>query len=948
MAPDDLSTSPRERLASRPPKPPRVEDVIDGRALRVQLSSVALEPGLSETETNRRATDLLHRSLFRGRMIAQELLEAGADGLTVAGFLCGVTDEVLSALFDYTTVHVFRARNPTEGERLTLLAVGGYGRGALAPSSDLDLLFLRSYKTTPWTESVIEFMLYRLWDMGLKVGHAVRTPDECVRLARQDHTIRTALLDSRYVLGDAALAEEFETKFRAEAVPFELNAWIAAKLGERDDRLDRLGQSRFMVEPNVKEGKGGLRDLDMLLWLANAIHGARSPRELVRTGAFDTGDAQALRRAQRFLWTVRCHLHFITGRPEERLSFDLQPEIARRMGFQDRGPNNAVERFMKRYFLTARTVGALTRVMSARLEASRRKTPERRAWFPSKLERALQADGYDLRSGRIVFSEAARGKMSAARLMRLFRLADQHGLDVHPDAMADVADALRVVDAEARSDRDAVAEFLDVLTSSRTPHRLLRMMNETGLLGRFVPEFGRIVAQTQFNMYHHYTVDAHTIYLIEGLNAVENGQNTAELPLSSALFGKITQRRALFLAALLHDTGKGRGDQQIEGALSARAACGRMGLPAEEVELVAWLVRSHLEMSDVAQRRDLSDPRTIADFAAYVGGLERLRLLLILTVVDIRAVGPGVWNGWKGQLLRELYYATEAVLRGGRSDEAAVRAILSERAEASRAAFEAAAPGALARLSGLEDAYWTAFDADAHRWHAQTVLAPGAPDGSARAAVRFDPASGATQLAVACPDRSGLFADLAEAIAALGGDISTAGAYTSASSDEVICAFAIQDATGAAYGADNDAQLERLRALAERAAIERVPNLKPGKQTRRSAVFDVQPSVRFDNDASADSTVIEVSGRNRPGLLRDLARTFADNRLLIRSAHVGTYGEQACDVFYVRELDGLKIASARRREALARKLTAVLRAGEPDAPKTPAKTLARARASTNR
>ena len=953
MAADDFKGIQPPRLASRPLKAPRVADVIDGRSLRVKLSAIALEKGLSEAEANRRATDLLHQSLFRGRMIAQELLEGGADGLTAARFLSSVTDEVLSALFDYTTVHVFRARNPTEGERLALLAVGGYGRGALAPSSDLDLLFVRSYKTTPWAESVIEFMLYRLWDMGLKVGHSVRTPDECVRLARKDHTIRTALLDARYLLGDAALASSFETKFREEAAQYHLPDWIADKLNERDDRLNRTGQSRFMVEPNVKESKGGLRDLEMLLWLANAIHGARTSRDLARTGAFEPRDAQALRRAHKFLWTVRCHLHFVTGRAEERLSFDLQPEIARRMGLQDRSGNNAVERFMKRYFLTARTVGALTRITSARLEESRQKSPERKPWFPSKLERELGEAGFGLRNDRIDFDPDISLEAKPIRLLQLFAVADRHGLDVHPNAMGAVAAKLSIAGGEFRKDPEAVAVFLDILASPRTPHRVLRLMNEAGLLGRFVPEYGRIVGQTQFNMYHHYTVDAHTLYLIEGLNAIEAGEAVEDLPLSSELFGKITNRRALFLAALLHDTGKGQGDQQVEGALSAKAACMRMKLPREEVELVAWLVRSHLEMSDTAQRRDLSDPRTIADFANYVGGLERLRLLFLLTVVDIRAVGPGVWNGWKGQLLRELYYATEAVLRGGLSDEASVRSLLSDRAKDARAALEASDAaeqmplGGLEALMGLEDAYWTAFDPEDHLWHAASLFDQ-AETGDVRAVARFNADTSATQLILVCPDRPGLFADIGAAIASVGGDISTAGAYTNSESDDVLCSFVIQDASGGAYGADNPQQLERLRALAERAASAGAPGVKQPKQTRRAAVFDVQPSVRFDNDASADSTIIEVSGRNRPGLLRDLSRTITDSRLSIRSAHIGTYGEQACDVFYVRELDGLQIASTRRRNALAEKLLAALRLAEPDGPKTPAKSLTRARASTNR
>jgi [protein-PII] uridylyltransferase len=308
-------------------KPARIEHVVDGLRLRAQLSAIAA----SEGEAGRAAVkDVLHGALFRGRMIAKERLDAGENGLAVARLLAEVADEVVCALYDYTTTHVFRARNPTEGERFAIVAVGGYGRGELAPSSDLDLLFLRAYKQTPFAESVTEFMLYMLWDMGLKVGHASRTVDDCIKLARDDHTIQTALLEARRIAGDESLAKELTTRFREEVAERDHAGFIAAKLAERDERHARVGASRYMVEPNIKEGKGGLRDLHTLFWMARHRYGFSRPQDYVDAGVFTEEERFAFRRALEFLWTVRCHLHFITARAEERLTFDLQPELAKR------------------------------------------------------------------------------------------------------------------------------------------------------------------------------------------------------------------------------------------------------------------------------------------------------------------------------------------------------------------------------------------------------------------------------------------------------------------------------------------------------------------------------------------------------------------------------------------------------------------------------------------
>jgi [protein-PII] uridylyltransferase len=911
-------------------RPTRIEYVVDGVRLRSLLSSAALDAIGDEAEQRRRAIEILKGALFRGRMIAKERLENGAGGLETARLLAGVTDEVISALYDFTTTHVFRARNPTEGERLALLAVGGYGRGALAPFSDIDLLFLRPYKQTAHVESVIEYMLYALWDLGFKVGHASRTIDECVRLSREDVTIRTSILEARRLTGDEALAAQLTKRFRDEVVKGTGAEFVAAKLKERDERHARAGASRFMVEPNVKEGKGGLRDLHTLFWIARYLHPADSMDQLLKLDMFERREVRAFIRAFDFLEAVRAHLHFATGRPEERMSFDLQPELARRMGYADRVRSGdqtpAVERFMRRYFLIAREVGALTRVFTAKLEAEHLKAAPKglSRFLPGRPPRRqpLEEPGFHIDGGRLSVDGPQTFEADPANLIRLFHIADQRDLDLHPDAFTAVTRTLNLITSKVRRDPATATLFLDVLARGRNPRRTLELMNESGVLGRYVPEFGRIVAQMQFNMYHSYTVDEHTLRAVGVIADVAAGRFAEEHPLSTAIFPLIEDREALFLAMLLHDTGKGGvGGQEKAGARAARQACERMGLERSKIELIAWIVEHHLVMSDFAQKRDVADPATVAAFAAVVENPERLRLLLVLTVADIRAVGPGVFNGWKGQLLRELYGATETLFRGGRMSDAAgmARRRLEAIAYDGRTALVAEDPEARTWATAMEDAYFAAFSADEQKAHfALAREAEG--NGGAAAGAKILADRNVTEVLVAAKDREGLFADLAQAFASLGGNVVSARIFTS-SRGEALDAFYVQDVSGAPIGLESPRILARLVEALENAARGQPPQLegRKGAELGRTAAFNIAPAVTIDNEASADSTVIEVSGRDRPGLLAALARILAEAELSIESAHIDNYGERAVDAFYVVTRQG-KLTEPQRSAAVRARL----------------------------
>jgi len=939
-------------------RPTPIEHVVDGVRLRAQLSAAALDTIGDEAEQRRRALDILKQALFRGRMIAKERLENGGGGVETCRLLAKVADEVVSALYDFTTVHIFRARNPTEGERLALIAVGGYGRGALAPFSDLDLLFLRPYKQTAHAESVIEYMLYVLWDLGFKVGHASRTIEECIKLSREDFTIRTALLESRPLAGDLKLAEDLKRRFRKEIQTHGATEFVAAKLAERDERHAKAGSSRYMVEPNVKEGKGGLRDLNTLFWIAQYLHPSDAPTEIVRLQEFTGREVKAFVRAFDFLWAVRAHLHFAAGRAEERLSFDLQPEIARRMGYGDRlhlhGESSpAVERFMRRYFLIAREVGSLTRIFCAKLESEHAKTtPQGLSRFlprGARTGRKKLAEGFHLESGRLTVESEEVFQRDPVNLLRLFRLADQKDLDLHPDALAAVTRTLRLITPKMRRDPVAAAVFLDILARGRRTQGTLSLMNESGVLGRYLPEFGRIVAQMQFNMYHSYTVDEHTLRAVGVIADLAADKLIEEHPFTTQVMPLIADREALFLAMLLHDTGKGgEGGQSIAGARTARSATERMGLSAERVTLIAWIVEHHLVMSDYAQKRDISDPGTIAAFARIVQTPERLRMLFVLTVADIRAVGPGVWNGWKGQLLKDLYGATEALFRGGRAEpDTHAVTVQHERAAAARLAL--CGPGAAASLVGwadtMEDAYFNSFPlAEQQAHHALVRRATGL--GGSAALAEANPVRNVTEVVVAARDRRGLFADLAACFAAMGCNVVGARVYTSRDG-EALDVFHVQDSGGGPFGRDNPLVLLKLAGALEAAAR----GVKPTYETTRpfdlgrAAAFTVPANVSVDNEASGAATVVEVSGRDRTGLLEALARTLADARLSILSAHVDGYGERAVDAFYVSGEDGGKLIDPKRIAALKIALVAVLQAEDASPPK---RRLERARASAAR
>jgi [protein-PII] uridylyltransferase len=577
------------------------------------------------------------------------------------------------------------------------------------------------------------------------------------------------------------------------------------------------------------------------------------------------------------------------------------------------------------YFLVAKDVGDLTRIFCAALEEQHQKpAPSLTRLLPGFLKPRTEGDAFYAENGRL---RARKGlfREDPVNLIRLFQIADVKEVDIHPRTLRTVTRSLHLIDDDLRTNPEANRLFLDVLTSRHDPETALRRMNEAGVMGKFMPEFGRVVALMQFNMYHHYTVDEHLLFAVGTCARIERGELKKEHPLASELIKRVRSRDVLYITMLLHDMAKGLpGDHSELGAMLAESLCPRLGLSDADTATVAWLVRHHLLMSDMAQKRDVSDPKTAKDFASTVQTPERLRLLLIVTVADIRAVGPGVWNDWKGQLLRELYAETETLMTGGDSSperslriKSAKRELLERISDLSQVAREQS-------VARHYDSYWLAFDTDAYEFHARLVAQAEASEEQLALGTRIDALPGITEFVLYTGDHPGLFARLAGAFSLSGYSIVAAKIFTT-SDGHALDVFRVRDLGAGAFV--DQGRIERLRQtilktlagkiLPHSILAERVPG-------KRQAAFDVSLKVNFDNEASGMSSVIEVESADKIGLLYEITRILSDMGLGISAAIVTTYGELAVDVFYVRDGFGHKVTRPERLKEIEKRLVEAL------------------------
>ena len=878
--------------------------------------------------------NVLSDANVKGRLEIQSHFEKSPfeSAKTIASYSF-LKDKLISLAFDVVQTTLQSSKNKqTNLDYISIIAVGGYGRAEMAPHSDVDLLFLTQAKPSKRVQKIIEDILYILWDMRLKIGYSTRSTSQCIQLGKTDQTIKTALLEHRYLCGNKNLYDDFCKKLRGQLFKASATEYVEEKLEERAKRHERQGGQRYMVEPNVKEGKGGLRDLQSLFWITKYISHATTHKEMIDQGYFTQQEYDNFLVAHNFLWAVRCHLHICANRASEQLTFDHQVEVAKRFGYKGGRGMRGVERFMQDYFRQATHVGELTRVFLTALEAQQVKsTLSLGDRFRNILWRTLNidgnlSDGFQLEHGRINIINPDIFLKDPINILRLFEEGLKTGLLIHQDAMRVVTANLRKITPKVRKNPETQRIFMSLLLDYGNPERALRRMNELGVLGAIIPEFKRIIALMQFNFYHSYTVDEHTIQCISFLARIEQGTLNEELPIASEILKSGVDRRVLYIAILLHDIGKGLPeDHSIAGAELARKIAPELGLNASEADRVIWLVENHLVMSDFAQKRDLSDPKTVSNFGKIVKTTSNLNLLTVLTVCDIMGVGPGALNNWKAQLLRELYTNTRNLIKGGLDTQGKNKPYLIAMSALSELLIDWDSTSIQEEVERHYPAYWQGLDTNTQYIFANLFKNLGSKKITSHFEVDED--RDATRAQFLMQDHPGIFSRLTGAIALANANVIDARTYTT-SDGYATPVFWIQDNDGKPFDLSRLGRLKKLidQTLSGDVIARDVLKVR-NKLKPRERNFKVPTDITFDNQGSDIYTIIEVDTRDRHSLLFDLTRTLANANIQIASAVIATYGAQAVDVFYVKDMIGLKITSENKQNAIKDKLQEAIELG---------------------
>jgi len=857
----------------------------------------------------------LFRDTYRqGREFLHHWFETGASGREIVRGHALLADRLLQHLWRVLADYLAPERRRLA---LCIAAVGGYGRAELHPYSDVDLLLLHA-DTAEEAAAFAEPLLHFLWDLGLPVSQALRTPDQCVTDAGGDLTIQTSLLEARLLAGDGDLFARFHQRFRNEAVT-DGDAFTAAKLEEQRQRHARYGGPVYNLEPNVKESWGGLRDLHLLFWVARYRFDVRSLRELMTRGVLSAAEYRALTRAQEFLWRVRNGLHYASGRNENRLLFDHQRDLASAFGYRDSAATLAVEKFMKRYYRSLRQVVALTNIGLRTLEQALHGPPV----TPLGPHLALRGD----------YLEAADPDLFArdpAAMVPFFVAAQER--EPLPPLGAETLRALwagaRAVDGEVRGDERVRAGLLRLLSRPGRVAGVLRRMNTYGVLGRLLPEFGRIVGQTQHNLYHIYPVDEHTLGAMEMADRFhrQDPEVTGDSPQAGRLAPQVRRPEVLYLGLMCHDIAKGQaGDHSTLGARVARRLGRRLGMDEADADTAAWLVREHLSLSQISQKRDIHDPDIIAEVAARVGTPERLDLLFLLTEADMRATGPKVWNAWKAQLLGDLYANTRQALRTGIPADARGRARRMSRRVIQTLSQEGFDHEAVrAHLKRVDRDYLLHYHPEELIQHTRILASETAPT-----VVRVAPHSraGGTEILLYTPDRPGLFTLTTGVLAALGLNIVEAKIHTTRDhwALDTFIVLDHDDRPVADPQARHNIQDRLHRALTQPGAAPPPPNRQSFRE-RAQRHFPTPVEVSFYPSASGQQTVTEVVAPDAPGVLYRIARVLSEADCEIHAAKVATFGERTEDTFFVTR-DGAPLQAQGDRRELA---AAIQRELEPD------------------
>jgi len=790
------------------------------------------------------------------------------------------------ALVDRVLQNVWRGMG-MEGHG-ALVAAGGYGRGELFPHSDVDLLLLLPTPPDAAGATAIERFIGCLWDIGLEVGHSVRTAEDCVALSAQDATVATALLETRWLAGDRALAEALTQALdRARDLP----AYVKAKRLEQDQRHERYRDTN--LEPNIKETAGGLRDLHLISWIARAAGMGKHWSDLVRLGIITRAEARSLKRDADFLMDLRVRLHYLTGRREERLVFDVQTALATQMGFRDTAHRRASEHLMQRFYRAAKEVRQLNEIVLQNLGAK---------IFPQRTGKPVRInERFQNRNELLEAMDEGLFRREPAALFEAFRLLQERGelKGITAPTLRALWRASAAIGPAFRRDPRNQALFLELLKSPSHFVREMRRLNDYGVLGRYIPAFGRIEGQMQHDLYHVYTVDEHILRVLRNVRRFAVPELGHEFPLCSRLMSGFERPEVLYLAALFHDIAKGRGgDHSTLGAEDAARFCKQHGLSAEDTALVAWLVEQHLQMSAVAQKQDLSDPEVIRAFAARVGTERRLIALYLLTVADVRGTSPKVWNAWKAKLLEDLFWATRRALGG---DSAPLASIMQERQDAARARLRLYAVPEHAEdplWKQLDTTYFLRHDVDEIAWHSRQLYAR--VDSAAPVVkARLSPAGEGLQLMIYVQDQKDLFARICSFFERTGYSITEAKIYTTRHG-YALDSFQIHDPN------NKQPQYRDLIGYFEYELAERLRQQAPleaplsGRVSRQLKAFPLTPAVDIQPDDRGLYKVLSITAGDRPGLLSRVARCLIQYGVNLHTAKINTLGARAEDVFLIQ------------------------------------------------
>lgn len=889
----------------------------DGLTEQLPFDVAAFEAALNNGEP---ALPIFKNALKAGRKTLSDALLAQQP---IAQIIRAHAQLVDTLLIHAWSLHVDKL--PSD-HAASLIAVGGYGRGELHPYSDIDIMLLfarpRHADVGPFVEAFIRF----LWDMGLEVGHSVRSIADCIAEARRDITVATNLMETRLLLGDATLLERMQ-KATGPAKLWPSRKFFAAKWAEQIERHSRFEDSAYNLEPNLKEGPGGLRDIQMIAWVTQREFGTRSLHELVAHGFLTEEEHQALMRGRDFLWEIRARIHFLAGRREDRLLFDYQRALAAQLRIEDRPGSLAVEQFMKRYYRTIKELSLLNEIL---LQHFQEAILGRRMARTRKINRRFQSHGdfIEITDSRVFIS-------TPYAMLELFLLLEQQPRlkGVRAGTLRALRASLGRIDDDFRSDLACRSLFISLLREPEGITHNFRRMNAYGVLGAYLPAFGRIVGQMQHDLFHVYTVDEHTLMVLRNVRRFTVEAFRHEFPLASRIIEKLVKPERLYIAALFHDIAKGRGgDHSVLGAEEVFDFCIQHDLSEYDTRFISWLVRNHLTMSTVAQRQDIHDPEVIERFAGQMGDIEHLDNLYLLTVADIRGTAPAVWNDWKGNLLAHLYQETARLINHGFGTTADIDTHVHELKNEAEMILEriGVAPDRAHKFwAQLDSDYFLRHDARALAWHARTITSALVTD-LPLAEARFERSIGATEILIYALDREGLFSVITGSLDELGLSVADARIHAT-DNGYVLDVFAVLDHEGKPIISRQSLNYISER-LHESLIKTSVGKMRTGTRlTRRQRHFPVTATVQFSRAPNGQQTVLEVQAQDRPGLLHDIALALLACHVRLVGAKVATFGERAEDIFFITDREGQAIEDPALLERLTQEIRSRLAPHEGDA-----------------